>query len=281
MKLRITLIALISAPLAFPQLPLPSILSPFQSLNGIGRVRGINIANTVVGNTVGGDGNAGFVLQNGTLTKIAIPNSIQTFIYGLENNDRIVGAYTKDYNGRHGFLYFHGDVTAIDCANASSTTAHGINDSHRVVGECTDANQITHGFIWDKDQPTQFDVFNSTATVAEDLNNRGDIVGHYTDASDPNNIRQRGFLRDQNGTVTQIDFPGAIETLPYGINSSGTIVGSYRDDNGTHGFVDVNGVFTGFDAPGTPPSVGTFAHSISNNGQIVVFGSTAFITSLQ
>ena len=47
---------------------------------------------------------------------------------------------------------------------------------------------------------------------------------------------QHGFLF--NGRVfTNVDFPGAIATVAYGINTSGEIVGVYYDSAGAHGFL--------------------------------------------
>lgn len=55
----------------------------------------------------------------------------------------------------------------------------------------------------------------------------------------------------QDSTITPFDVPGAVWTLPVGINDSGTIAGSYSDDVAIHGFLrDHNGSFTSFDVPG-------------------------------
>ena len=242
-------------------------------------MHGINRANMIVGHTVGGDNVQGFVLQNGTATDIPMPGSIQTLIFGVENNGRMVGAYYKsDHSGAHGLLYFHGDVTTIDFPGANSTMAHGINDSQRIVGEFRDKGGYSHGFLYDGANFTRIDISGAVNTYAEGINNPGDVVGYFTDSDG----HQHGFLEDQQGTITTIDvpFPGVTDTFLYGINSAGVMVGAYVDAAGTHGFVDIAGIFTGFDAPGTPPTVGTFAYGISDNGQLAVFGATAFLALL-
>ncbi|HZQ50810.1 MAG TPA: hypothetical protein VFB14_01370 [Bryobacteraceae bacterium] len=269
------LILLICVPLSFAQLPQPASIT-FTNLTGLGRVHGVNRTNMIVGHTVGGDNVQGFVLQNGAITDILVPGSIQTLIFGVENNGRVVGAYYKsDHSGAHGFLYFNGNVTTIDFPGANSTMAHGINDPQRIVGEFRDNAGYSHGFLYDRGNFTRIDISGAVNTYAEGINNPGDVVGYFTD----NSGHQHGFLYDKNGTITTIDVPfaGVTDTLLYGINSLGVIVGAYVDSAGTHGFLDVSGIFTGFDAPGTPPSVGTFAYGISDNGQIAVFGATAFL----
>jgi hypothetical protein len=81
-------------------------------------------------------------------------------------------------------------------------------------------------------------------------------------------------------TTINVPFPGATDTYLYGISNPGVIVGSYIDSAGTHGFVDVNGVFTTIDAPDTPPGIGTFARSVNDNGQILIYGVIAHLTAV-
>ena len=40
-----------------------------------------------------------------------------------------------------------------------------------------------------------------------------------------------------DGVVTSIDVPGASQTLAFGINAEGQIVGYFTDPTGTHGFL--------------------------------------------
>jgi uncharacterized membrane protein len=72
------------------------------------------------------------------------------------------------------------------------------------------------------------------------------------------------------GTYTQIDYPGAVQTYAYGIDTAGDVVGSYVDtSNNVHGFFLSAGIFTTLDVPG---ATGTAATGINDVGQIV--GST-------
>src|ERR1051326_3005775 len=53
------------------------------------------------------------------------------------------------------------------------------------------------------------------------------------------------------GRVTTIDYPGATQTLAFGMNTAGDVVGSYIDAAGMeHGFVLRDGAFTAFDYTG-------------------------------
>jgi probable HAF family extracellular repeat protein len=68
------------------------------------------------------------------------------------------------------------------------------------------------------------------------------------------------------GTYTQIDVPGAIDTYGNGIDSAGDIVGSYIDSSfNYHGFLLSNGTYTTLNYPGASY---TFPLDINDKGQI-------------
>jgi uncharacterized membrane protein len=73
-------------------------------------------------------------------------------------------------------------------------------------------------------------------------------------------------------TYTSIDVPGAAQTVVYGINAAGEIVGYYKDafftdgKKKTHGFILSGGVFTTVDVPG---ALGVELRGISPGGDVV------------
>jgi uncharacterized membrane protein len=106
-------------------------------------------------------------------------------------------------------------------------------------------------------------------------NNRGEIAGLYVDDSD-GTPRVRGFLM-RKGRVTSIDVPGAMATVPVGINDHGQVVGAWAAPDATvnpvngelgptHGFLWDRGRFKKFDIPGATT---TAPYEINNRGQIV------------
>jgi hypothetical protein len=95
----------------------------------------------------------------------------------------------------------------------------------------------------------------SQDTIVAGISADGTIAGWYLQL--PTN---HGFLRDPNGTITTVDV--GISTIVYGINSSGSIVGTQP----SQGFErDVSGSVTIFEVPG---STGTVPTSISQSGEI-------------
>ena len=102
------------------------------------------------------------------------------------------------------------------------------------------------------------------------INNWGTIVGFYSGSSGA----IHGFKRWSNGQAVALDFPGAKETFPLGINDHGIIVGWYSatlpPHEQRHGFIYHNGQWTKLDYPST--SLQTTLTGIDNAGLII--GST-------
>lgn len=100
-----------------------------------------------------------------------------------------------------------------------------------------------------------FTSFGNTATEAQGINDNGQIVGLRGNS---------GFLYD-GGAFTSLNYPGAVQTDAFDINSSGQIVGYYADATGVHGFLDNAGTFSSLNYPGAH----TKAFGINDSGQIV------------
>ncbi len=86
-------------------------------------------------------------------------------------------------------------------------------------------------------------------TIALGFNEAGTIIGYTSETIDRG---FKGFIRNPDGSFQEESIPGALDTLPFAINNSGTIVGGYRDASGWHGFVQMSGVVTTVDFPGAP-----------------------------
>src|SRR5262249_24738663 len=74
-----------------------------------------------------------------------------------------------------------------------------------------------------------------------------------------------GFLLEK-GVFTTIDYPGAEDTVPKGINILGQIVGFWGDGEHGHGFLLTRNGFETIDFPGVTDSGST---AINPRGQIV------------
>jgi uncharacterized membrane protein len=68
------------------------------------------------------------------------------------------------------------------------------------------------------------------------------------------------------GTYTQFDVPGAVQTMAFGVNTQGDISGLYFDGFKYHGFLLRDGTYTTIDYPGAS---GTYAYGINDLDQVV------------
>jgi hypothetical protein len=116
-----------------------------------------------------------------------------------------------------------------------------------------------------------FNVPDSPWTDIDGINDRGNIVGSYiaqgvTHGFVLSGDDDHGFLLSGD-QYTIFDFPGDdMDTVAYGIDDSGDIVGSYYGRQiGQHGFILSEGVYTTIDPP---DSHRTLALGINNSGVI-------------
>lgn len=164
-------------------------------------VTGVNDA----GNFTGAFGsiilpNKGFVNIGGTSTAIIVPGALDSFAYGINISNRVVGTYRDGSFVNHGFIRnANGTITnPVDFPGSSSTLLFGINNSGWIVGSYTDAMGVTHGFVRkNANTYVSFDYPNATATSLNGINNAGLISGRYTDSA---GIIRHGFIaRIRNG----------------------------------------------------------------------------------
>jgi probable HAF family extracellular repeat protein len=200
---------------------------------------------------------------------IDVPDAVDTFATGINDDGHVVGGFTDRTGTLRAFVHEDGAAAPIEVPGSSSTIAFGINNRGRIVGSY--AANAQHGFDFKEerkqplktiDVPFPTDVF---LTRANDINNRGQSVGEYLDNAVSN--QQHGFLSDR-GVFSSINVPNALITSASGINDKGMIVGYYEDTAGLHGFVLSGQEYTALDVPFVGAS-NTIALGINNRGRIV------------
>jgi probable HAF family extracellular repeat protein len=214
------------------------------------RAVAINRYGDIVGDYAKGDDNGvgqdfGYLLRGGEFTSIRVPDSDSTIAAGINANGDIVGWF-QDKTGMHGFLLSNGVYTAIDFpGSAASTQAWKINDSGEIAGRYRGATDgkfhmfvLSNGtFTAISDVPGAFE----TAAIEDGgLSNAGHIVSHCCTAK-PCTLGSvgnlHGFLLSE-GLYKTFDFPGAVTTLAFGINSADEVAGGYIDSSGVvHGYL--------------------------------------------
>src|SRR5690242_9312260 len=97
---------------------------------------------------------------------------------------------------------------------------------------------------------------------ANDINDCGQIVGQFADAQGVSH----GYVY-KDGSLCQLDYPGATSTNALGINNLGQIVGMFTTASATTGFFYDRGTF----GPLQFPTAGNFtvANGINDRAEIV------------
>jgi probable HAF family extracellular repeat protein len=185
------------------------------------------------GVSVGAPGTKGFLWYRGRLTRLKVPGSIETQAVGINNHGRVVGEYIDAAGTYHGFLWHKGRFTTIDGPRAIGAAVTDINDRGQMVGAYIDADGSHRGFLLSKGRDRTFAAPYGPLTLPSDINNRGQIVG--ITFSDLVGGDAHGYLlaAGVKGPFTPIDVPGALGTLPRGIDDRGRIVGLYESPNPT------------------------------------------------
>jgi len=170
-------------------------------------------------------------------TTLAVPGAVDTRAYGLNDFDRVVGAYDHDRNElgiltTSAYLWSQrSGYTTFDAPGAAGLTiAWGVNKALVAVGVYADAALIYHGFVRARDgSVTTLDYPGSPYTQLMGINDRGDIVGFYQDPAD---YVLKGFLY-RGGEFQPVSPPdAAYGSYPYRITNDGRIVGWYIDGSG-------------------------------------------------
>lgn len=132
------------------------------------------------------------------------------------------------------------------------TEAFRINSAGDITGRYRKADGKWHAFLLSEGVFTSIDLPGAIQTASfpppVGINDAGDMVGSYC-AGGPcplgltgNLTTTHGFLlrrdRDAGEGLLTIDFPGAVATGAYAINTRGDVVGPYVDANHkVHGFL--------------------------------------------
>jgi len=166
-------------------------------------------------------------------------------------------------------LYAQFNFTNIDCTANGETAARSINNFGEIVGR-TGQNGDDHAVLIKAGKCIPLapnTILGTNWSEALKNNDRGDVVGEYDDS-----VGAHGFLLSKKGVLTTLDFPGASDTVAYGINEFGTVVGAWDlyDSDGNfiaeHGFTWKKGSFSQVDYPG---SADTFVGGINDFGALV------------
>jgi hypothetical protein len=160
-------------------------------------------------------------------------------------------------------------ITTFDYPGVgNSTLPQKINERGDVVGVFIDSNAVTRAFVRFSDGSFSDPIVDPNDTVGftegRGINNSRTVDGDYIGGD---NELHSFFL--SNGTFTQYDVPGALETNLLSINDAGDFTGGFDPDGSGifQAFVGRGGTLTSFSVPG---AASTFAYETNNSNQLVV-----------
>jgi hypothetical protein len=217
----------------------------FQTLNNSGdtafnQLLGINNAGTIVGYF--GDGtvvpNNGYSLvPPATYTSENFPGSIQTQVVGINNisSPTTVGFWVDGNGNNFGFSKAGSTFTSFSDPNAAGATTTtqllGVNNSNVAAGFYLDGTGNAHGFLLNTGTHAFASVtppssFGAISTFATGVNNAGIVSGYYTNA-----VGTHGFIENA-GVFTSYNDPNGTDTMFFGLNDDGQVVGSFVNASG-------------------------------------------------
>lgn len=198
------------------------------------------------------------------------PGSVRTVPQSINSAGQISGVYSTSVtsgflrDAKGSFVTFGGPGSCGDSLVNAVLSASG-----EVAGTCYYSDGTYTYFIRTASGLlTEYrNTFGGSVIFVSAISDQEVLTGYYTDAAG----LAHGFWRDASG-LHSFDYPGAVLTVPMGINLSGTITGYYAGEDAVrHGFVrDQLGNFTSFDDPNaeTTAGHGTTPTAINRSGQI-------------
>jgi len=198
-----------------------------------GEARSINRSGAIAGIASNFGFNRGFLLANGVLWDIGMPDTrLASFAYSVNDKNVVVGTAEVNLIGqRHGYVWQNGTLTDVGTLGGPSSTLLSINSHGYAVGWSFDSAFGLAAVQWEGDLSR---LFNAPGThVANAVNDRGAAVG---------TIDSGAFLYER-GVLTRLDqlpevvAAGWTALVPQGINDRGAIVGRGLRNGVKRGFV--------------------------------------------
>jgi hypothetical protein len=205
----------------------------------------INDASVIAGTFYLSGVGHGYVDTNGAFTTYDAPGGVETNVAALNNASDLGGTYSDNQENDFGFVTIGSHFSQVAVAGGIIVSVNGINDLTEAVGsyETVYHHAFTnHGFFRNASGTItpRLNFPGSDGTLAEGINNNDLIVGEWFQKKKGRNNTEHAFILQLPGTFVSFDVPKSMgsDTAFSGINSAGTISGSYFGTDGKiHGLI--------------------------------------------
>jgi uncharacterized membrane protein len=200
-----------------------------------------------------------------------VPGSVQTQVVAINTFGATVGFFVTRTGANYGFVKWNGHTWPVAYPKTPHKNAFnqllGVNDNGIASGFYNDAAGNSHGYLYNIRTRTFFLLrvpVRATSVVITGINNSNVIVGFVVVG------KVTVAFVVKNGVFHQLSFGGKTNTQALGVNSSGSVVGSYLDAGGKlHGFLWTT---TGLHTINSPWGTGgTLINGLNDRGVLVGF----------
>lgn len=175
----------------------------------------------------------------GVETPYGFPGALGTIPFGITNDGLVSGFYITP-TGRRGFVAQESSVLSrsVEYPGAAETQLFAASGNGIVGGTFYNAAGEAFPFLYDV-AADSFELIAAPAPgnfVVTSVNNSGDAIVFGLRSAAEGYADLRSFYRDgSSGAMTELFFPGALETYGYDIGNDGVIVGYYQNVDGSFG----------------------------------------------
>jgi probable HAF family extracellular repeat protein len=224
----------------------------------------LNDLGQVLGTYYDAAGSHAFLFSALTGRKDLVPGKVSS-IYGsqaLNALGQVTGSFA-DQGVTHGFVYQNGRVTDIGGLGGDYSFGFGINAKADVTGVSARADGQRHAVIYSAGRMTDLGTLGGTTSFGYAINSSKQVAGE-------SNLKSGGFhafvysqgkLTDLGAAIEATHGKKFIESVAYGINSAGQVIGRYYP-------TDANGhvVFRSFLATPVLNLFNTLLHDVTGVG---------------
>jgi probable HAF family extracellular repeat protein len=162
-----------------------------------------------------------------TYSVAALPNIqgvTRPFVLGINNQGTVIGLSDRlGATTNISFMYSHGRYTFIEPSDTSSNDVQALNNFNSIIGVVNNGQKYV-GFLYNQGKVVTIQpVADALETDLWSINDLGQITGVFSPAGIPQNTNDHVFIRQVNGTYTDLGSFGF--SYPYAlINNQGTVV---------------------------------------------------------